>query len=168
MSAVLAEPTHSFYGFAMGEGRRIGGHLTWDWIDRRLRSMREIWVATAGGGAPDAVPVWFWWDGETVYFSTKADSRKARNIERQPRVVLHNGDGADPIIIKGLAARVEAREELERVDRAYAEKYVAPDSGESATIFIEGDVVFRVRPRRVQAWSYANVALRTDWEFDQA
>jgi nitroimidazol reductase NimA-like FMN-containing flavoprotein (pyridoxamine 5'-phosphate oxidase superfamily) len=50
--------------------------------------MRGIWVATAGGGAPDAVPVWFWWDGESVYFSTKSDSRNARNIERQPRVVL--------------------------------------------------------------------------------
>jgi len=168
VSAVLAEPLHSFYGFVMSEGRRIGGHLTWDWVDRRLRSMREIWVTTAGAGGPDAVPVWFWWDGEAVYFSTKADSRKARNIERQPRVVLHNGDGADPIIVKGLAERIDAADELERVDRAYAEKYVAPDSGESATIFIEGDLVFRVRPRRVQAWSYANVSLRTDWEFDQA
>jgi Pyridoxamine 5'-phosphate oxidase len=168
VSAVLAEPLHSFYGFVMSEGRRIGGYLTWDWVDRRLRSMREIWVTTAGAGGPDAVPVWFWWDGEAVYFSTKADSRKARNIERQPRVVLHNGDGADPIIVKGLAERIEAADELERVDRAYAEKYVAPDSGESATIFIEGDLVFRVRPRRVQAWSYANVSLRTDWEFDQA
>jgi hypothetical protein len=117
---------------------------------------------------PDAVPVWFWWDGESVYFSTKSDSRKARNVERQPRVVLHNGDGADPIIIKGVAEPAAATDELERVDRAYAEKYVAPDSGESATIFIEGDVVLRVTPRRVIAWSYANVSLRTDWEFDQA
>jgi len=153
----------------MGEGRRIGGHLTWDSVDRRLRSMREIWVATAGaGGRPDAVPVWFWWDGEQVYFSTKADSRKARNIARQPHVVLHNGDGADPIIIKGPAERVEATGELERIDGAYAEKYVAPDSGESATIFIEGDVVLRVTPRHVTAWSYANVSLRTDWVFDRA
>jgi nitroimidazol reductase NimA-like FMN-containing flavoprotein (pyridoxamine 5'-phosphate oxidase superfamily) len=151
----------------MSEGRRLGGHLTWDWVDRRLRSMREIWVATAGADGPDAVPVWFWWDGDCVYFSTKADSRKARNIDRQPRVVLHNGDGADPIIIKGLAERVEAADELDRVDRAYAQKYVAPDSGEKATVFIMGDFVFRVRPRRLQAWSYANVSLRTDWAFDQ-
>jgi hypothetical protein len=67
-----------------------------------------------------------------------------------------------------VAEPVAATDELERVDRAYAEKYVAPDSGESATTFIEGDVVLRVTPRRVTAWSYANVSLRTGWEFDQA
>jgi hypothetical protein len=101
-------------------------------------------------------------------FETKADSRKARHIVRQPYVVLHNGDGADPIIVKGSAERVEAPDELGRIDRAYAEKYVAPDSGESATIFIAGDAVLCVTPHRVIAWSYANVSVRTDWEFDQA
>ncbi len=150
----------------MSDRERTRGHLTWDWVDRRLRSMREIWVATASAaGRPDAVPVWFWWDGRQVFFSTKAASRKAGNLARRPHVVLHNGDGADPIIIKGKAERVDDREELERVDRAYAEKYVAPESGERATVFIHGDVVFRVRPRHVLAWEYATCAYRTDWEF---
>jgi PPOX class probable F420-dependent enzyme len=130
--------------------------------------MREIWVATASpDGRPDAVPVWFWWDGERIYFSTKAESRKARNIDRRPEVVLHNGDGADPIIIKGPAERVDARDELERVDRAYAEKYVAPESGERATVYVQGDVVICLRPRLVLAWEYATCAYRTDWEFDE-
>ena len=204
----------------MSDSRRIRGHLTWDWVDRRLRSGREIWVATAGTAAPDAIPVWFWWDGADVYFTTKAASRKARNARRIPDVVLHNGDGADPIILKGdaevvsardelerlddvavarergaaglaagddddLGARVERRPrrpesplqlalrrrverdaaELERVDRAYAEKYVDPHSGARATIFVEGDVVFRVRPRLVMAWEYATCSTRTDWVF---
>jgi PPOX class probable F420-dependent enzyme len=151
----------------MSGRRRTRGHLAWDWVDRRLRSMREIWVATASaGGWPDAVPVWFWWDGEQIYFSTKAESRKARNLARHPHIVLHNGDGADPIILKGEAERVEDRHELERVNRGYADKYVAPESGERATIFVHGDVVLRVRPRRVLAWEYATCAYRTDWEFD--
>src|SRR5215831_17158692 len=133
--------------------RRTRGHLTWSWVDRRLRSMREVWVATASaGGRPDAVPVWFWWDGERIYFSTKATSRKARNLAQHPHVVVHNGDGADPIILKGEAERVEDPSELERVNGAYADKYVAPESGERATIFVEGDVVFRVTPRRVLVW----------------
>jgi PPOX class probable F420-dependent enzyme len=149
----------------MSDERRTRGHLTWDSIERRLRAMREIWVATASpAGRPDAVPVWFWWDGERIYFTTKADSLKARNLARNPFVVFHNGEGADPIIVKGRVERVEDPAELERVDRAYAEKYVAPDSGERATVFVEGDVVLRVRPRHVSAWSYATCAYRTDWE----
>jgi nitroimidazol reductase NimA-like FMN-containing flavoprotein (pyridoxamine 5'-phosphate oxidase superfamily) len=126
--------------------------------------MREIWIATTSPkGQPDATPVWFWWDGETVYFTCAAVARKARNIANQPEVVLLNGDGADPIIIKGRAVRVSDRDELERVDAAYAEKYVAPTSGERATIFVADDHVYRVHPRLVTAWSYATASTRTDW-----
>jgi PPOX class probable F420-dependent enzyme len=143
------------------------GHLPWSNVDARLRSMREIWISTVSPkGRPDAVPVWFWWDGENgnVYFTCKGETAKPRNIAHQPRVVLHNGDGADPIIVKGEAERVTDAAELARVDAAYRAKYVDPHSGTPATIFVAGDHVYRVRPRRVSAWSYATAATRTDWE----
>ena len=150
----------------MSDARRTRGHIPWSTVDRRLRALREIWVATAGPDGPDAVPVWFWWDGEAVYFTTKAGSRKGRNLARQPNVVLHNGDGADPIILKGRAEIVESDAELGRVDAAYAERYVDPHSGARATIFAEGDWCLRVRPRLVLAWSYATVGTRTHWELE--
>jgi nitroimidazol reductase NimA-like FMN-containing flavoprotein (pyridoxamine 5'-phosphate oxidase superfamily) len=144
--------------------KAVRGHIPWSNVDLRLRSMREIWIATASPtGRPDATPVWFWWDGEVVYFACAAVARKARNIAHEPEVVLLNGDGADPIVIKGRAMRVSDRDELERVDDAYAEKYVAPTSGEKATIFVADDHVYAVRPRLVSAWSYANASTRTDW-----
>ena len=35
------------------------GHIPWSNVDRRLHSMREIWVVTASPkGRPDASPVW--------------------------------------------------------------------------------------------------------------
>ena len=151
----------------MSDTHRTRGFIPWSKVDARLQALREIWVATASpGGRADAAPVWFWWDGTSVYFTTKADSRKAVNIARQPAVTLHNGDGADPIILKGHAEAVAAGDELERVDRAYAAKYVDPGSGARATVFIEGDIVFRVRPRIVMAWEYATCSNRTDWRFD--
>jgi hypothetical protein len=144
--------------------KAVRGYIPWANVDLRLRSMREIWVATASPrGRPDATPVWFWWNGEVVYFTCAAVARKARNIAHEPEVVLVNGDGADPIVIKGRAARVNERDQLERVDDAYAEKYVAPSSGERATIFVADDHVYAVRPRLVSAWSYANASTRTDW-----
>jgi nitroimidazol reductase NimA-like FMN-containing flavoprotein (pyridoxamine 5'-phosphate oxidase superfamily) len=144
--------------------KAVRGHIPWSNVDLRLRSMREIWIATASPtGRPDATPVWFWWDGEVVYFTCAAVARKAQNIAHEPEVVLLNGDGADPIVIKGRAMRVSDRDELERVDDAYAEKYIAPTSGEKATIFVADDHVYAVRPRLVSAWSYANASTRTDW-----
>jgi nitroimidazol reductase NimA-like FMN-containing flavoprotein (pyridoxamine 5'-phosphate oxidase superfamily) len=147
--------------------KQTRGHIPWSSVDGRLRSMREIWVATTSPtGRPDATPVWFWWDGEHVYFTCAAAARKARNIAHQPEVVVFNGDGADPIIVKGRAERVTEADELQRIDAAYAEKYVAPETGEHATIFIADDHVYRVRPRLVSAWIYATAAYRTDWEFE--
>jgi len=146
---------------------RTRGHIPWSSVDRRLRSLREIWVTTSTPeGRPDAVPVWFWWDGDHLYFTTKASSRKARNLARRPALVLHNGDGADPIIVKGEAELVTNRAELDRLDHAYAEKYVDPGSGTRATIYVEGDSAFRIGPRLVMAWMYATCANRTDWVFE--
>ena len=150
----------------MSDDLRTRGHIPWRKVDLRLRTLREIWVATGDArGRPDATPVWFCWDGASIWFTTKASSRKAQNLERQPAVVVHNGDGADPIIVKGKAELVTDDEELRRVDTAYREKYVDPHSGAQATIFVEGDVVFRVSPRLVMAWEYATCSSRTDWEF---
>jgi len=126
--------------------------------------MREIWIATASPrGRPDAVPVWFWWDGSVAYFTCKAGTVKPRNIAHQPNVVLHNGDGTDPIILKGRAEVVTAAAELERVAAAYREKYVDPGSGAQAAITDE-DEVYRVTPRLVSAWSYSTAATKSDWE----
>jgi PPOX class probable F420-dependent enzyme len=153
----------------MSDDLRTRGHIPWSKIDARLRSLREIWVTTAdASGRPDAVPVWFWWDGSDAWFTTKATSRKARNLAERPHVVLHNGDGADPIILKGIAEVVDDGDALARLDTAYGAKYVDPHSGARATTFAEGDVVFRMRPRVVMAWAYATCSSRTDWRFDAA
>jgi nitroimidazol reductase NimA-like FMN-containing flavoprotein (pyridoxamine 5'-phosphate oxidase superfamily) len=145
--------------------RATRGHIPWSNVDARLHSARELWIVTSSPrGRPDATPIWFWWDGGAVYFTCAAVARKARNIAHEPEVVLLNGDGADPIILKGRADRVTDDDELERVDRAYADKYVDPATGERATIFVADDHVYRVRPRLVSAWSYATAANRTDWE----
>jgi nitroimidazol reductase NimA-like FMN-containing flavoprotein (pyridoxamine 5'-phosphate oxidase superfamily) len=142
----------------------VRGHIPWSNVERRLQSMREIWIATASpSGRPDAVPVWFWWDGEAAYFTCKAGTVKPRNIAHEPSVVLHNGDGADPIIVKGRAERVADAEERERVAAAYGEKYVDPGSGTRMEL-TDDDEVYRVTPRRISAWSYATAATKTDWE----
>jgi hypothetical protein len=149
----------------LNDESRTRGNIPWSNVDRRLCAAREIWVATVSPkGRPDAVPVWFWWDGRAAYFTCAAGTTKPRNIAHQPEVVLLNGDGSDPIVIKGRAERVTEAEKLARVDAAYREKYVDPHSGTPATIFVADDHVYRVRPRLISAWSYATAATRTDWE----
>jgi hypothetical protein len=117
------------------------------------------------------VPVWFWWEGALLYFSTHPESAKARNLMHQPEIVVHNGDGADPIIIRGTSEPVQDPAELARVDTAYSAKYIDPHSGTEAPLLGLDETpatVFRVRPRLISAWSYAVYATRTDWRFTDA
>jgi hypothetical protein len=60
---------------------------------------------------------------------------------------------------------VASPHQLERIDLAYGEKSIAPESGERATIFNEGDDCYRVRVEHVMAWIYGTVGYRTDWRF---
>jgi PPOX class probable F420-dependent enzyme len=145
------------------------GFVPWSWADRQLRAMRSIWVSTTRPDSrPHAVPVWFTWDGRTLYFSTGGRAQKARNIRHEPWVVIHAGDGDDVIILEGLAEVVTDDAELHTVDAARAEKYVSPRTGARDTILTPATVVYRVVVQRVMAWEYGNMASRTDWLFDHA
>lgn len=47
-------------------------------------------------GAPHTVPVWVGVEGDRVVFFTQEGSRKARNLERDPRVALSVVDDQNP------------------------------------------------------------------------
>jgi hypothetical protein len=111
------------------------------------------------------VPLWFVWDGKSVYFITRRDTQKARNLAHQPWTIVHAGDGDDAIILEGVAEIVRDQEELERVDAAYMEKYVDPHSGAKASIFNEYDDLYRVNVKHVMTWEYGVIGTRTDWHF---
>ena len=47
-------------------------------------------------GAPHSVPVWVGVEGDRIAFLTSPGSRKARNIERDPRVSISVTDAGNP------------------------------------------------------------------------
>ncbi|MGE5642385.1 MAG: pyridoxamine 5'-phosphate oxidase family protein [Byssovorax cruenta] len=150
----------------MDDSRRRG-FIPWSKIDHFLQAFRSIWVSTTRpDGRPHAVPVWYVWQGRSVYFISGRQLQKSKNIAHQPWIIVHAGDGDDVIILEGPADIVTDRAELEKVDGAYRAKYVDPGSGAQATIF-EPDVdLYRVDVKHVMAWEYGTVANRTDWKFD--
>jgi PPOX class probable F420-dependent enzyme len=146
---------------------RTHGHIPWSKIHNWLQAFRSIWVSTTRpDGRPHAVPVWYTWDGRYLYFISDRRLQKARNLARQPWIVVHAGDGDDVVILEGTAKVATDRSELERVDAAYRAKYVDPGSGAQATIFEPESDLYRVDVRRVMAWEYGTVAHRTDWSFE--
>lgn len=148
----------------MSEPARHRGHIPWSYVDRNLRALRSLWVSTTrADGRPHAVPVWFTWDGHALTFASDRSARKARNLEHQPWVVVHAGDGDDTIILEGRTEVVGDAAELAQVNAARAAKYVDPRTGARDTILVEGTVVYRLVPTHIMAWEYGDIAGRTDW-----
>jgi PPOX class probable F420-dependent enzyme len=55
----------------------------------RLKRELIIWIVTVGrDGHPHAVPVWFWWDGES-FLIYAVPGQKVRDIQANPNVALH-------------------------------------------------------------------------------
>src|SRR5579864_9568781 len=77
-------------------------------------------------GAPHAVPVWVGLEGEQIAFLTSPGSRKARNIELDPRVAISITEQAQPFSMAQLRGRVTRRVEgdaawtiIDRISRKY-------------------------------------------------
>ena len=144
----------------------MSGHIPRRKVDTWLQGFRSIWVCTTRpDGRPHAVPVWYWWDGQDIYFATPPTSQKSRNLAQQPEIVVHAGDGDDTIILEGKAEPVTDTAERSRINNLYMQKYVDPHSGAQATI-ADTDILYHVRVRRIMVWEYGIVSTRTDWHFD--
>jgi PPOX class probable F420-dependent enzyme len=147
----------------------LPGFLPWTTtVDLPLRATRSIWLSTTRpDGRPHAAPVWFVWDGESrrIYFITRRDMQKARNLAHQRSAVAHLGNGDDTLILEGPVTIVTERDELTRVEAAYSAKYVAPRTGQRDTIFQPETDLYRIDVVHVMAWAYGVTDTRTDWRF---
>lgn len=78
-------------------------------------------------GSPHSVPLWVGTRGDDIVFLTGPDSRKARNLRRDPRVALSLTPVDNPflpVLVRGRVVEwLEGDEAWEIIDRI-AEKYI--------------------------------------------
>ncbi len=87
-----------------GEG---SGLLPWSWAEERLTTSRQYWVATTWpDGRPHVMPVWAVWDAGYLWFSSSLGSRKARNLDADPRLTVTTDNALEPVVVDGTAERV--------------------------------------------------------------
>ncbi|MFE7650078.1 pyridoxamine 5'-phosphate oxidase family protein [Streptomyces phaeoluteigriseus] len=118
-----------------------------DVLDRLEREI-DVWVATAGpDGVPCLVALWFVWDGECLWLSTRLTNPTGRNLRDGGRARLAFGDTRDVVLIDGDVTAYAGDEVPDAAVEAFAAKTGwDPRSDGVAYAF------FRVRPRDVQAW----------------
>jgi PPOX class probable F420-dependent enzyme len=65
-------------------------------------------------GAPHSVPLWIGLEGNRVAFLTRPGSRKARNVNVDPRVAISITDRGQPFMMATIRGRVSERIEGDR------------------------------------------------------
>lgn len=138
------------------------GMLPWDWVIEQMTQARNYWVcSTRPDSTPHAAPVWGVWVDGTLYFSTSPGSRKGRNLDANPAVVVHLESGDESVIAEGTVERVTERDLLGRIVDVYAAKYdFRPDPDDPSVLWLA------LRPKTVFAWREADFPrTATRWTF---
>lgn len=141
-----------------------GGELMpWSFVVAELTSARNYWVVTVGRASrPHAAPVWGAFVADDLFLETSPSTRKARNLARNPAVVVHTESGDEVVISEGSASQFSPSGELGAdLARAFADKYEGyePDPGE----WTAAGSLYRVEPGVVFAWRDMPTATR--WGF---
>jgi PPOX class probable F420-dependent enzyme len=111
-------------GYGIAGPDEGGGLLPWSWAEQQLNSSRNFWLATGWpDGRPHVMPVWAIWHERRLLFSSSKQSRKARNLAKDPRCVLTTEDPHNAVVVEGVAELITERVELEAFLAAENAKY---------------------------------------------
>lgn len=132
------------YGILGREGGR--GLLPWAWALERLHRSHDFWLATAWpDGRPHLMPVWAVWLDDALWFSSSRGSRKARNLDADPRCSAATDDPRNPVVLEGAAELI--------VDEGWRARFVDATNAKYDTAYTldfldpAANSSFRIQPR---------------------
>ena len=93
-------------GYGMPKSKK--GLLPWKWAEQRLRKSHNYWITTVKpDGSPHTMVVWGLWMDGAFLFSTGRQSRKARNLAKNPRCVVCTEHAEEAVVVEGVAEIAE-------------------------------------------------------------
>src|SRR5687767_2645938 len=106
----MAQPSASrphIPGYGLPESTE--GLMEWSEVEARLEESRHYWFATTSpGGQPHVNAIWGVWVDGALYSGGGPDVRWAKNLDADPRIVVHLEDGEKVTIVEGRAERTSA------------------------------------------------------------
>jgi hypothetical protein len=158
-TAKLPKPSRPHMpGYGLPTGTK--GLLPWTWAEQRLKKSHNYWISTARpDGTPHLMIVWGLWLNGAFYFSSGAQSRKAKNLAHNPHCVIGTEMAKEAVIVEGKANSVEGKEKS-AIYKPYEKKYNF-DMSE-----FKAEPIYRVRP--IVAFGLAekkSLKSATRWKF---
>lgn len=94
-------------GYGLTEPTAGSGLLPWAWAVERLTAGHNYTLSTTKpDGHPHAMPIWGVWVENRFYFSTGAESRKARNLASNPHCVISVEIAQGSVSVEGKALTI--------------------------------------------------------------
>jgi hypothetical protein len=120
-------------------------------------------LGSIGRTGPHVTPVWFVWDGDSLWISSLVKSQRWHDLQQDPRVAATIDDGRDYAELRGveLRGRIEVVGEVPRVgtdrdpaldsiEQAFARKYRGAE-----TVEHDGRHAWlRLRPEKLVSWDF--------------
>lgn len=134
-------------------GRAIA--MTSDEIDAFLLHERTCRVATVlADGHPHVAPLWFVWDGRSLWLNSLTRSQRWTNLQRDPRVSIVIDAGQDYTELRGVEIRGTAHPDPDAPAHLYARKYLDSDT------FTPDDrhAWLRIDPIKITSWDFRKMA----------
>jgi hypothetical protein len=132
------------------------GMLEWSFVEEQMAVARNFWVCTVRpDGRPHAMPVWGIWLDGVFYHGGGTETRRARNLARNPDVVVHLESGDHVVIMEGATEIITDPVVGARLDEHYIARYGMP----------HGLPLWALQPRVVFAWTDYPVTA-TRWVFE--
>ncbi|GAB2488078.1 pyridoxamine 5'-phosphate oxidase family protein [Jatrophihabitans fulvus] len=130
--------------------------------DEFLASERTCRVATVGSDGPHATPLWFVWQGGSLWLTSLVRSQRWADLQADPRIGVVVDAGEDYLELRGveITGRVEVVGDVPRtvdgvgapaeVESAFARKYMGGDD----MYHDERHAWLRVVPSKIVSWDF--------------
>jgi hypothetical protein len=130
----------------------------WAQVAARLASARNYWLGTtAANDAPHTAPIWGVVVDDRFFIYSERETVKAKNIERDPRVVVHLESTEHVVIVYGRMIDEGQPSDRPDVVHALSVKYdAAGDSQYLPSVNEDFDVLYRLQPERVLLWELSD------------
>ncbi len=136
--------------------------LVQDWIQKLLAEplLARLGTANPETAQPHVTPVWFAWDGKSLFISVFISTRKAREVSKNPRisVLIDTDNPTRAVLLEGLAEVIGGAGEVAQISEWIYARYVGDSEvkGEPYAGWVRDpeNRIIRLKPERVFAWKW--------------
>ena len=128
--------------------------------DKFLKSQKILRLATIDNeGIPHVVPVWYLYKGGIFYVGTSTNTKKAKNIIKNPKVSFCVDTGIHSPIFgvmgRGVAKLVLNKKIVSSIAKKILLKYFKSLNNKSAQeLLAQTDCIIKIVPKKITTWKF--------------